>query len=76
MRCVKGMQMMLFFFSSLSPRRPGIFPFLRTYLMSLVESSFTILDPEEVTEPALSSGPGDGNRATMQNRIDLTVTFR
>lgn len=42
----------------------------------MTESSFTILNPEVVTEPAPTAVPDDGARAAMQNRIEFTILFR
>ncbi|NLT69684.1 MAG: hypothetical protein GXX91_03190 [Verrucomicrobiaceae bacterium] len=42
----------------------------------MAESSFTILNPEVVTEPAPTAVPDDGERAAMQNRIEFTILFR
>lgn len=42
----------------------------------MAESSFTILNPEPVTEPTPTAVPDDGELAVMQNRIEFTVLFR
>ena len=42
----------------------------------MAESSFTILNPEVVTEAAPTAVPDDGELAAMQNRIEFTVLFR
>lgn len=42
----------------------------------LAESSFTILNPEKVTEPTPAGGGGNGSLAAMRNRLEFSVTFR